>query len=335
MDRQSRHPNERRITKVLVTGSSGFIGSALVTTLLAKGHSVLGLDIREPPLEDHSKVWRQIDIMDELQLHKVFESFQPTHCVHLAACKDPRLEDPPNGFAINTLGTEHVINACRATLSLDIALFASTILVCQIGYIPKNATDHNPTTPYGKSKAMNEELLRRSVAEDDFRWCIIRPTSIWGPGDNGPYMRFFRAIQKGWFFHPGRLDNRVTYGYIGNCVYQIEKIMSSDPRKVHAQVFYLGDYWQTSLKEWESMICHELGKSDVPVLPHCLLRMAARCGDLLRWMGWKDVPFNSFRLHNMSTDRSYDMTNTRELAGELPFSQLHGVRETIHWMDEL
>lgn len=320
--------------KVLVTGSSGFIGSTLVTSLLAQGHEVYGIDLREPPMEDHRRIWQQVDIMDVPRLRESFEEFQPTHCVHLAACKDPRLRKPRNAFAINVQGTENVVNACKASDSVELAVFASTILVCYVGYTPKNDTDYCPTTPYGKTKAMNEELLQRSVNEKDLRWCIVRPTSIWGPGDNGPYIRFFRAIQGGWYFHPGQLNNRVTYGYVGNCVYQMEKILTAGPAKVHGQVFYLGDYQPMMLREWEDMICREMAKKGVPVFPHALLNMAAKCGDILSSAGWPNVPFSSFRLKNMSLDRVYDLSNTMELARELPYTQREGVRRTIAWLRE-
>lgn len=320
--------------KVLITGSSGFIGSALMTSLLQKGFSIMGVDIREPHYPEHRKFWRKVDILDKTSLHNVMVQFGPSHVVHLAARTDLGLDDDLDGFKANTEGVQNGLDVCKNLQGLRMVIFASTILVCEPGYTPKADDDYCPTTPYGKSKMIGEKIVRAAVNEVDFSWCIVRPTSIWGPGYGSHYLDFFRTIAKGWYFHPGKANNLTVYGYIGNTVYQIEKLMVANPNRVHGRVFYLGDYQPIRLKEWATMIHSELGKGKVRVLPDRLVSLAALCGDLLWNFGWKSVPLTTFRLENMSRDRLYDTSAIQSIADGLPYSQMDGVRETLLWLKE-
>jgi hypothetical protein len=82
------------------------------------------------------------------------------------------------------------------------------------------------------------------------------------------------------------------------------------------------------------LIHSELGERKARVLPDWLVRLAALCGTFLWHIGWKSVPLTIFRLENMSKDRLYDTSAIQSVAGDLPYSQLNGVRETILWLKE-
>jgi len=318
--------------RVLVTGSSGFIGAALIESLIRQNATVLGIDIRKPMYRNHFSVWKKVDILDRDALLKAAESFSPTHVIHLAARTDLGLGETVDGFKVNTEGVRNVLEVCRRTRSVKMVLFTSTILIFKAGYIPETEFDYCPNTPYGESKVVGEKIVREVAKGAEFTWCIVRPTSIWGPGYGSHYVKFFKMVSRGIYLHPGTAENRVVYGYLGNCVYQIETIMTSSSEKVHGRVFYLGDYWATNIREWVKQIQLEIGKGRLITLPGFLAKAAALCGDMLWHIGWKKVPFNSFRLKNMSTDRLIDTTKTKELVGRLPFTQEQGVSETIEWL---
>lgn len=320
--------------KILITGSSGFIGSAFLHHLINKGFEVKGLDLQEPRYKEHFPFWEKVDILDPVAIRKVFSSFQPSHLVHLAARTDLGLDSNLDGFKANIDGVRNVLDACIELKSLQIALFASTILVSEVGYLPKAIDDYHPTTPYGESKVIGENIIRGMPESVNFGWCIIRPTSIWGPGYGSHYINLFRTIAKGRYFHPGDADNLVTYGYIGNCVFQMEKLLHSGMSEIHKKTFYIGDYSPTRLKEWVGMIHRSLGRGKVYTLPGALSRVIANTGDMLWKCGWKNVPMTTFRLKNMSTDRLYDTKNLEAITGELPYSLESAVQETISWLKE-
>ena len=56
-------------------------------------------------------------------------------------------------------------------------IIASSMLVCELGYSPKNFNDYKPNTLYGESKVLTEKIVKKFKNS----WTIVRPTSIWGP----------------------------------------------------------------------------------------------------------------------------------------------------------
>ena len=270
-----------------------------MNSLLSKNIEVKGIDVREPLHQGHFEHWENADILKYPDLLRVFLEYAPTHVVHLAARTDLGLDDKLDNFRENIDGVENVINVCKTLQNLQSVIFASTILVCRAGYVSIEDDEYCPDTPYGESKMIGEKIVRESYGKTNFSCCIIRPTSIWGPGYGSHYLDFFRTIVSGRYFHPGKRNNRVIYGYIGNCTHQIEKLMIAPPEMTNQKMFYLGDYSPTQLWEWVEMIHLETGRDKIRVLPESLVKIIAKLGDMLLRLGWKSVPLTTFRLNNL------------------------------------
>jgi nucleoside-diphosphate-sugar epimerase len=320
--------------RIMVTGSSGFIGTAMLSHLLDQGMCVQGVDIRPPWNDRHLAHWAPLDLMNRCALEIAIRDFAPTHLIHLAARTDLGHGETVKAFVVNTDGVSGLIDVLNKQSCIEQVIFTSTIIVHAIGSEIQTDDDFCPTTPYGESKAIGEQLVRDRCADSTYTWSIIRPTSIWGPGYGSHYTDFFRLIAKGWYFHPGRIDNHVTYGYLGNCVHQIERLVAAPAQHTHRQVFYIGDYWQTGLKEWAELIHREMGRGRPRVVPDWLLKSTAAVGDLLFKLGWQRVPLTSFRLNNLAQDRRYDTDKIRGIVPHLPYNQQAGVEATIAWLKE-
>lgn len=317
--------------RILVTGGSGFIGTALLVSLLKSGHEVLSLDIEPPQNEAHWGIYKEVDILDADLLKKTMLDFEPTHVVHLAARTDldgKSLDD----YRANTVGVQNVIGALVEQSSVKQAIFASTKLVCFNGYDPKSEEDYCPDTFYGESKVEGERILR-NVSSLNCHWCIVRPTSIWGPWFGIPYREFFLTIEKGYYFHPGRVNPPRSFGYVGNCVYQLEKIMSSPVESIHRRTFYLTDYDEFTIRQWANTISTKLKGREAYAVPEFIIHCAALVGDCLKKIGWKSPPMTSFRLKNMRTDTTgLPIESIKQITGPLPCTMEQGVDETITWL---
>ena len=165
--------------KILVTGGSGFIGTNAVELFLAAGNEVLNIDIKKPQNANHIKNFKKVDILDISSLRRIVSEFAPAYVVHLAARTDLRgktLDD----YEINTIGVRNMLNVISQQLSVQRFIFASTKLVCKNGYYPKFDEDYCPNTVYGQSKVAGEEIVR-TASTLSCDWCIVRPSSIWGP----------------------------------------------------------------------------------------------------------------------------------------------------------
>jgi hypothetical protein len=63
-----------------------------------------------------------------------------------------------------------------------------------------------------------------------------------------------------------------------------------------------------------------------------MLKVAAKCGDAAKDLGYKAPPMTSFRLNNLLTEMIHDTSPLRTVCGEVPFSMEEGVRVTCEWL---
>ena len=316
--------------RVLVTGSSGFIGTHLVKHLQTQGYSVLGLDIVNP-IPELQSIHHSCDLLDSERLANLLQDLAPDAIVHLAARTDlggTEVEDYP----ANSKGVANLSKAIQGTSSIQRCLFTSSQLVCRVGYIPINDHDYCPPNPYGESKVATENEVRLSHGGGK-TWCLFRPTTIWGSGMNSHYASFFNHLRSGRYFHPGTKDLFKSYGYVGNTVYQIEKFLLAPDEAIHQKVFYLADYAPLSLPRWINAIASGLGKHPPPSIPLGICRGLAKIGDLFQTANLERYfPFNSFRLNNILTEYTYDMSTTESVCGPLPFGFEEGVANLVDWI---
>lgn len=314
--------------KLLITGGSGFIGMNLVSHL-AERYELMNIDIKKPKINEHLKFWKNVDITDFEQLKHAIEEFKPQYIIHLAARTDLNGETL-NDYNANIQGVENIAKIAKGLKQLKKIIITSSMLVCHVGYIPKDQFDYSATTLYGKSKIETERITWQTEFNCD--WAIIRPTSIWGPWFDVPYRNFFNMVKKKMYFHIGNKGCTKTYGYIGNSVYQIEQILKTDTTSSENKVFYIGDEPPINIKEWADQIASELNYK-IHTVPWSIIKVLALVGDMMKKMGI-NAPMSSFRLKNMTTNNIIDLKPTYEIAPNPPYKRLEAIKETLKWMEK-
>ena len=315
--------------KILITGGSGFIGTNLVDYYIKKGWNVKNLDIKVPQNSQAKDYWQQCDITDYEKLSEIILQYVPDYIVHLAARTDLDGKSVDD-YQANTIGVDNVLKASHQLKGLKKILITSSMLVCHTGYIPKNQYDYAPSTFYGESKVITEQLTWKHQPACD--WAILRPTSMWGPWFGVPYRKFFDVVKAGMYFHIDHRSCTKTYGYIENALYQIDRILSNPTQDEANKVFYLGDSPAIFIEEWANQIAAELGRK-IPRVPFWLIRLAAWGGDILGMFGLH-FPMTSFRLKNMTTDNIIPLDNTIAIAPHPPVDRITGIKRTLAWMKE-
>ena len=257
-------------------------------------------------------------------------SFSPGLVIHLAARTD--LDERTNlaGYAANVEGVSNVIEAIRASGSVERTFFASSRLVLDFHYVPRHDRDYHASTLYGQSKALGEELVR-ATGSTIGTWVIVRPTGIWGPWFGVPYRDFFGAIRRGMYVHPGSRNVRKSYGYVQNSVYQLQRLAAAPASAVQGQTFWLADP-PVVVREWARLIQESFGARPIRALPVPLLRLGGAVGDVMEKVGLGHAPLTSFRVDNMISDMLYDTGPLDALVGPLPFTVEHGVDRTVAWI---
>ena len=171
------------MSRVLVTGASGFIGRALVPALVTAGYDVRAAVRRipapfAPPVEiaihgdlDASVDWRPLLANADFVIH-----------IAGIAHTGPGIA-PAQYDRVNHLATAALAEAARAA-GIKRVVFVSTIRA-QTGprseHILTEANEPRPTDPYGRSKLAAEFALARSGAD----FTVLRPALIYGPGVKG------------------------------------------------------------------------------------------------------------------------------------------------------
>ena len=317
--------------RVLITGGSGFIGTNLVTHFSARGDKVMSLDIVPPRNASHHNLWKPIDLLNAMELRSLVQDFAPEVIFHMAARTDLggcSVDD----YSANIVGVENLIAAVEGLTSLRRLIFASSRLVCRIGYSPNDEFDYCPTTPYGESKVIGEQLVRDAISRLPCPTLIVRPTSIWGPWFDVPYKTFFLTIARGRYVHPGSNQILKSFGFIGNTIHELVRLMDAPTDAVAGKTFYLADYPPIDVAVMANTIQRTLDVASIRTVSVGMLRPVAWVGDCLKVLGWRNPPLTSFRLNNLLTPMVHELDPLQVVVGTLPYSMEEGVHITVDWL---
>lgn len=318
--------------RILVTGGSGFIGTNFVERNRGKDQELVNVDLRAPLNPSHLSHWKECDIMEARQLSAIFDDFQPTHVLHMAArtdCEENTTVE--EGYAVNTTGTENVLGAIKQTPSIERAIIVSTQYVAGPSRLPLHDQDYFPHTVYGQSKVIAEQLTRQ--ADLQCVWTLVRPTNIWGPWHLRYRREAWRVIDRGMYMHPGGKQVTRTYGYVGNVVWQLEQILKAPRGVVDKQVLYLGDR-PDDIYKWVNEFSLALRGKPARRVPRAALAPIGWVGDGLAKIG-KQFPLTSSRFNNMISDYPANTAKTFDMLGEPPYSLKEGVEETVIWLNQV
>lgn len=184
------------MTRVLVTGAAGFIGSHLVEALVRRGDEVVGIDNFDP---FYSRAMKERNLrtaaasptftfheQDMRDVDALRSRLTPdTVIVHLAARAGvrPSLADPVGYAEMNVAGTAAVLEAARRAGVSRIALGSSSSVYGDSTPVPfrEDAAAIEPVSPYAATKRAAELLLRAVAPVYGFRSTALRFFTVYGP----------------------------------------------------------------------------------------------------------------------------------------------------------
>lgn len=173
------------MTKVLVTGGAGYIGSHTCLELLNAGHEVVVLDNlsnsskeslnRVQALASKSLDFIQGDILDQNILNQIFNTYQIDAVIHFAGLKavGESQQIPLTYFENNISGSISLVQAMQRAGVFRLVFSSSATVYDEANISPLNEDMPTgmPSNNYGYTKLIVEQLLQKLSASDD-RWSI-------------------------------------------------------------------------------------------------------------------------------------------------------------------
>jgi len=177
------------MNKVLVTGSSGFLGDAIIRRLIKINYIPIGLD----PIAERPTAWHAVrdDLSDQNRIEHLLRSEAVTHVIHCGGISGPMVlaDDPMRVMEINVVGSLNLLKSCtRAGVSTFI--YCSSVSAVGDFYEAEPiGTEYplQPTSSYGASKAAMDMVLSGLWGRISVDLCSLRFTGIYGPGRRTPY----------------------------------------------------------------------------------------------------------------------------------------------------
>lgn len=207
------------MTRVVVTGASGFVGGHTCAALTAKGvHVVRG--VREPQLvadaEQHSLMTPDASPED---LVTAVSGAQAV--VHLAAAVHD-MHGRTSEASYSRVNRDYPVRLAQAAIEARVErfVFVSTIKVNGEGtrgnstYREDSPVD--PHGPYAESKWQAEQALLKLSAESNLRLRIVRPPLVYGPGVRANFQSLMRWVQRGAPLPFGDVQNKRSLVYVEN-----------------------------------------------------------------------------------------------------------------------
>jgi dihydroflavonol-4-reductase len=177
--------------RALVTGATGFVGSAVARALLLAGWQVRALARKDSPVRNLHQLAVEIaagDLADRPSLERALGDCEALF--HVAADYRLGARDPDQLYRTNVEGTRNILDASRAA---GVARIVYTSSVATIG-LPADGSPGNEDTPvaladmighYKRSKYLAEQLVGEA-ARAGTAVVIVNPSTPIGPGDIKP-----------------------------------------------------------------------------------------------------------------------------------------------------
>jgi UDP-glucose 4-epimerase len=255
------------MTRSLITGGAGFVGSHLADRLLAEGDDVVVIDnLSSGSIEnlDQRIKFYEMDIRDP-KITEVMAEERPDYIFHLAAQIDVRksVEDPIEDADINLKGTLNILKAAHESGARKV-IFASTggAIYGDTDIFPTPETRcEQPLSPYGIHKLAAEKSLYFYKKVKGLEYTILRMSNIYGPrqnsrGEAGVIAIFLsRLINGAQPYINGNGNQTRDYVYVKD----VTRAFVLAKNDTQSKIFNIGTGVETSVNDVFDMLVKNMG----------------------------------------------------------------------------
>lgn len=319
--------------KILVTGSTGFIGSYFIPMLLHQGHTVKLLVRNEEKarkLFGNTCDYHIGDITDRSSLKGCCDGIDIVfHLVAKSGNDLPTKENFEIFRKINVEGTENIIAECT-----NVKKFIYVSSTAAMGLVKENPISEkskcNPELPYQVSKYEAENLIRKKC-KDNFPGIIVRPSKVYGVNEtNYTYLTLAKLVKKGFFLKIGNGHNYTSNIYVHDFARFLVCLV--DNGRI-GETYIVSSDKSIDFIESGKIIADELGIQlrVVKISPYIMLMASSILERIFTVLGRKPVVTRR-NIQMTLQDRVYDVSKVKREVGFTPeVSMEEGIRKVIRW----
>ncbi len=293
--------------RVLITGTSGFLGE-IIKTELSK-NDVFDLN--------RFSGFYQVDLSKNIpDLDKKFDLV--IHVAGLAHLVPKTKKQIEQFYKVNVSGTFNLLEGLDRSFLPKMFVYISSVAV----YGETNAELINEESalkaddPYGKSKIDAEKLVLNWCERNNITCTILRLPLLVGSNPPGNLGDMINGIKSGYYFN------------IGGGFSKKSMVLAVDVAKFILKaaeiggIYNLTDGYHPSFFELSNIISKQLGKKTPMNLPKQIAILIAFAGDFLG----KKSPLNSVKLRKITSDLTFDDSKARKAFGWNPTAVLKGFK---------
>jgi nucleoside-diphosphate-sugar epimerase len=313
------------MSRVLVTGASGFVGQALCPALNAAGHEPVPVVRQSISVDNRAAAAQRMiaEIGPDTDWRDALDGIDAV--IHLAARVHVGGESGADALAhhrrVNLGGTRRLAEAAAAA-GVRRFVFLSTVKVMgeRTADHPFFETDRpQPEDAYAISKWEAEQALADIAQGTALEPVVLRPPLVYGPGVKANFRALMDAVRRGLPLPLAGIASRRSLLYLGNLIDGI--IQSLEQPAAAGQTFLMRDGEDVSIAELIRQLAQAMGRpARLFYLPPGLLRTASALtgqGDSLRRL-----------VDGLAVD---DDKIRRSLGWAPPYSLEQGLAETVAW----
>ena len=320
--------------KAAVTGATGFLGSHLTSDLLARGWSVAGLVHKQDKsalLPDGARAVYG-DICDPAALRDLVSGADVV--IHTVSNFRTASGPPESYLRINVEGTRTALEAA-AEAGCRRFVYCSTIGVHgHVEQTPANEqSPFNPGDLYQETKLEAEEYVRSQVGKVPMEIVVVRPCSMYGPGDLR-MLKMFRMLSKRTFFKLGPCRENFHAVYIDDIVEGF--YLAATREGVDGEVFLIGGESYLPLDDYIDTAAEAVGAPPPFLrLPYSAFYAAAWLCEKLFVPFGIEPPLHIRRVRFFRNNRAFDTSKARRMLAFEPRTGLaEGMSATVDWYRE-
>ena len=294
--------------KIIITGSSGFIGLNLIQHLSSLAYQIDKLNLR-------NDFW-QSDIGIEYNA-----------IIHLAgkAHDLKNVANPDEYYKVNYELTKQLFDIFLES-SASVFVFMSSVkaVADEVVGVLTEEFEANPQTHYGKSKLLAEDYILSKDIPNNKRVFILRPCMIHGPGNKGNLNLLYQLVSKGLPWPLGVFENKRSFCSIDNVCFVIQQILNKED--IPSGIYNLADDQAISTNRLIELIAISQNKfAKIYTIPKKFIITIAKFGDYLK------LPLNSERLEKLT--ENFEVSNdkiVKAIGKSLPVCAEDGLMKTFN-----